>query len=138
MSRFTIEKVSLVCAVSLNIHNDSCPICRNQLIDKCSECANDETKINTECKSAVGVCNHGYHLHCINTWLKNKKICPLDNQRWEFLKHFNCSTKKYDNTNMIQTISNETDNNVVVAEPVIVPNNILLSDSDDNTTDFDE
>jgi len=87
MARFTIEKISLVASLSLNIHNDMCPICRNQITDKCLECSNDESKANIECKSAVGTCNHGYHYHCITTWLKNKKTCPLDNQRWEFQKH---------------------------------------------------
>ena len=87
MPRFTIDSISLISASSLNIHNDCCPICRNQLNEKCLECVNETPSNKSECNTSVGVCNHGYHTHCITTWLRNKKTCPLDNQRWEAQKH---------------------------------------------------
>lgn len=80
---FTLYYANLISVSELNIHNDSCPICRSLLTEKCLEC-NDGN--NDKCTSVLGVCNHGYHLHCIKTWLKNKTVCPLDNQKWEFKK----------------------------------------------------
>lgn len=110
---FTFESASLISSSLLNIHNDNCPICRCQLTEKCLEC-NDT---NVECKSVLGICNHGYHLHCINTWLKTKKACPLDNQTWGFQihghKHVNCKHKydKYKKYNMINNVINNNPNN---------------------------
>jgi RING-box protein 1 len=100
---FTISSASIVSASLLNIHNDVCPICRLSLEDKCIECMNDnkssqlsgpntDEPSKNECKSVLGICNHGYHLHCINTWIKTKNICPLDNTKWEFQKH-SCKCK---------------------------------------------
>ena len=36
------------------------------------------------CPIAWGKCKHSYHLHCIEKWLKTKKVCPLDNGRWQY------------------------------------------------------
>ena len=89
MNRFTINNVNFVVSSQLAIHNDTCPICRFNLTDKCYKCSSVE---NSNCTSVLGVCNHGYHLHCIEDWLKTKKVCPLDNQPWNYLKH-NCNVK---------------------------------------------
>jgi len=104
MSRFTVEKVCIVASTYLNIHNDICPICKNALTELCSDCIDDKNKNN--CETSVGICNHGFHTHCIKTWLLNKRTCPLDNQRWEF-KKFNKSNSKYNSRN---TISSDDDN----------------------------
>ena len=104
MSRFTVEKVCIVASTYLNIHNDICPICKNALTELCSDCIDDRNKNN--CETSVGICNHGFHTHCIKTWLLNKRTCPLDNQRWEF-KKFNKSNSKYNSRN---TISSDDDN----------------------------
>lgn len=85
MALFTIHSANLIAHSFLDIHNDTCPICRNQIVEKCLECSNKLEEI--ECKSVLGTCNHGYHLHCIQTWLQTKNVCPLDNQKWEYLKH---------------------------------------------------
>ena len=62
----------------INTKNDTCPICRNNLLDKCITC-----QINLEkCKSVIGCCGHGYHQCCINTWCKTRIFCPLDNEEW--------------------------------------------------------
>lgn len=87
MALFTIQSANLIASSCLNIHNDICPICRCQITDKCLECTNKSNIEDIECNSVLGVCNHGYHLHCIQTWLQTKNVCPLDNQRWEYLKH---------------------------------------------------
>ncbi len=82
MTRFNISSVNFVLTSQLSIHNDTCPICRLNLNEKCYKCINE----NNNCNSVLGVCNHGYHLHCIEEWLKTKKVCPLDNQPWNYMK----------------------------------------------------
>lgn len=88
----SIESAKIIAHSSLNIHNDSCPICKNDLSVKCIECAHDTQ--NIECISVIGTCSHGFHLHCIKSWLKTKNRCPLDNGSWEFQKHNHCAHEK--------------------------------------------
>ena len=95
----SISSANIVINPVLNIHNETCPICRYSLMEKCLECDNDES---TNCISVIGTCGHGYHFHCISTWLKTKTICPLDNSKWEFKKHSeicNCIKKQTINVN---------------------------------------
>lgn len=96
---FTFDSANLISSSTLNIHNDNCPICRNQLTEPCLDCNSNGVEDNHDsiCKSVLGICNHGYHLHCIQTWLKNKIVCPLDNQKWCYQKHENtyCKNKFY-------------------------------------------
>jgi RING-box protein 1 len=65
----------------INIKNDQCPICRNNLLDKCIECQVN-IKESKECKSVLGCCGHGYHVCCIDKWCKTRDVCPLDNEEW--------------------------------------------------------
>ena len=112
MSKFSIDSISLIASSVLNIHNENCPICKNSLLDSCFDCELDTSNISDKknCGTSVGTCNHGYHLHCINTWLKNRKSCPLDNQRWEFLKHPNL-------LNMTRDIDNKSFNTIITNPP---------------------
>ena len=82
---FTINSAHIITQSYLDVHNDSCPICRISLSEKCVECSNNPD--SGDCKSVIGVCNHAYHYHCISVWLKTKKVCPLDNTQWKFLKN---------------------------------------------------
>lgn len=82
----------------IDIKNDNCAICRNNLLDKCITCEKyngptdccgiGKIKCNKcvsniiECKSIVGCCGHGYHECCINKWCKTRETCPLDNEEW--------------------------------------------------------
>ena len=47
------------------------PICKNSLLDSCFDCELDTSNKSDKkkCGTSVGTCNHGYHLHCINTWI---------------------------------------------------------------------
>ncbi|KAG7794312.1 hypothetical protein KL929_005066 [Ogataea haglerorum] len=62
---------------------------RNHLMEPCIDCgnnpnfgANSRTATHTKCPRAVGVCNHSFHLHCIDTWIQKRNSCPLDNSDW--------------------------------------------------------
>jgi RING-box protein 1 len=105
MSRFNITKISVVASSYLNIHNDVCPICKNTLTEPCLDCSvqNKQT-----CNTSIGICNHGFHTHCINTWLENRRTCPLDNQNWGFQK-FNKNKN-----NSLNDADSDDDNSPVV------------------------
>jgi len=78
---FKFKSFSLRGSWNLNVINEECPICRNNVLEQCSDCNNDQ---NIECISVIGKCSHVYHLHCIDKWLKKNNSCPLDNSKWEF------------------------------------------------------
>lgn len=67
---------------------ETCAICRNHLMEPCIECQ-PNTLNNTSsepCIAAWGTCNHAFHLHCIQRWLKSRPVCPLDNKDWTYQK----------------------------------------------------
>jgi RING-box protein 1 len=66
---------------------DSCSICKNPLREACIKCqADQETFDQNKCKKVVGKCNHCYHEHCIEGWVKKQNTCPLDNSDWEVFR----------------------------------------------------
>jgi len=73
----TIDTININCNYKLNLNCDTCVICRNLLTDKCCEC--NEKSNNINCYSVYGKCEHVYHFHCITTWQKTKKNCPICN-----------------------------------------------------------
>jgi len=77
-----IKKINIVGYWNWDIHNDTCPICRNNIY----ECIDCENKTNETIDSVIGVCGHAYHFDCISTWLKTRQVCPLCNAKWEYLK----------------------------------------------------
>jgi hypothetical protein len=110
MELFTVDSVNIMTQSYLDIHNETCPICRCNVIDKCLECLNLNEE--AECKSVLGECNHAYHIHCIQTWLKTKKVCPLDNKTWVFMKHCNNTKCK----KVIVKNKSNTSNNINISE----------------------
>lgn len=67
---------------------ETCAICRNHLMEPCIDCQpNTMSQSNNECITAWGACNHAFHMHCINRWLKTRNVCPLDNSTWTLQKY---------------------------------------------------
>ena len=86
----------------------SCAICQEDLAEDCDACAANDTgtydhpptmrtacilsfvtttdkflgHVNP-CATATGVCGHTFHAHCMDRWVKTKRVCPLDQQAWE-------------------------------------------------------
>ncbi|CAI4050915.1 hypothetical protein N7582_005070 [Saccharomyces uvarum] len=85
--RFEIKKWTAVAFWSWDIAVDNCAICRNHIMEPCIECQPKAmTDTDNECVAAWGVCNHAFHLHCINKWIKTRDACPLDNQPWQLAR----------------------------------------------------
>ncbi|CAD8063184.1 unnamed protein product [Paramecium sonneborni] len=63
-----------------NIKDDRCAIDRQSLFGQCLEC--EANQVQDECKIVQGLCNHGFHKHCIDRWLKQSNTCPLCNKEW--------------------------------------------------------
>ncbi|EPY23909.1 RING-box protein 1 [Strigomonas culicis] len=59
-----------------------CSICRNEVEGPCVECQSSASQTTSECPVSWGECGHSFHAHCIQRWLKTRKVCPLDNQPW--------------------------------------------------------
>jgi len=123
---FKFKSISLRGSWNLNVINDECPICRNNVLDQCSDCNNDKT---LECISVMGECSHVYHLHCINKWLKKNHSCPLDNSRWEFKRPSQyCEMSNYridPSGNIINndSIHNNFINNINIINTIDIINN---------------
>merc|ERR1712080_286770 len=88
--RFEVKKWTAVAFWLWDIVVETCAICRNHLMEPCIECQpNTLVNGNDDCIAAWGVCNHAFHLHCIQRWLKSRHVCPLDNREWTYQKFGN-------------------------------------------------
>jgi len=87
--KLKINHISFLGNSKLNILSDICAICRENVCDKCTKCANEKSPSN-QCFSVMGVCNHGYHQCCIQGWTNGlssvSQKCPMCNQKWELKK----------------------------------------------------
>jgi hypothetical protein len=100
-------------------------------MEKCLDCGNIDN--SHDCISILGVCGHGYHLHCISTWLKTKEMCPLDNTRWVYKKHeknCNCNKKKFMKTNDKNIEVNDTE--IDINTPSISSENEDIEESEES------
>ena len=79
--RFEVKKWTAVAFWSWDQSNETCAICRNHLMEPCIDCA-ATGKDTSNCPRAVGMCNHSFHLHCIDTWIKTRNSWPLDSSDW--------------------------------------------------------
>lgn len=62
---------------------DTCAICQEDLAGDCDACAANDTGHVTAYTVVTGKCEHTYHAHCVDRWVKTRSICPLDHQEWE-------------------------------------------------------
>ncbi|CAG2165055.1 unnamed protein product [Oppiella nova] len=88
---FIVKRCHMVAQWGWDVVVDNCAICRNNIMEFCIECqaqcGSGGDPGAESCTVAQGVCNHGFHFHCINRWLKTRAVCPLDNTEWEFQKY---------------------------------------------------
>ena len=63
---------------------ENCAICLNSLSERCIDCTVDVAAVQ-DCTQVWGVCNHQYHAHCINKFLRSKALpkCPLCQGDWD-------------------------------------------------------
>ena len=64
---------------------DICVICRNDLVKPCIMCEVKDVDKKSDpiiCPVIRGRCGHQYHTSCIDKWLINRIVCPLDNKVW--------------------------------------------------------
>ena len=67
--------------------SESCGICRNPLREACISCQANQEKFDlNKCQKVVGKCNHCFHNHCIEEWVKKQNNCPLDFSEWMPMK----------------------------------------------------
>lgn len=61
-----------------------CTLCKNKLTQLCIYCCDGSSKNNDGCKVVKGECGHGFHRHCMDSWIKsNSQICPTDRFIWK-------------------------------------------------------
>lgn len=80
---FEVKKWNAVAFWSWEIELDVCAICRNSLYEPSIEhqaAGLDDVSI------AWGVCNHCFHLECIQRWLRQRNVCPMCGTEWEYQK----------------------------------------------------
>ena len=81
-STITINYINFIGSNSIDV---KCPICLENITDKCNKCNNHNDKT---CYSVIGVCNHMFHYCCIPT---TSNVCSLCNKKWELKRRPNLS-----------------------------------------------
>ena len=83
---FEVKKWNAVALWAWDIDIDVCAICKALIHEPCINCQANQTP-NEECVISWGTCNHPFHFHCINRWLKTRSVCPLDNKEWDYARY---------------------------------------------------
>jgi RING-box protein 1 len=81
--KYKVLKWNAIAQWNFDNISDTCGICKNKITESCINCqANQEKFESNSCKKVVGKCNHSFHCHCIDEWIKKKNLCPLDFSEW--------------------------------------------------------
>ena len=109
MTSISINHIIMPAKSSINVLSDICAICRENIADKCVKCLTNN--LNNLCYSVLGVCNHAYHLCCINGRNKDYSFqqCPMCNKKWELKKRHTQKNNLVDK-NKSSTITNTSIN----------------------------
>lgn len=78
---FEIKEIEGIAFWRWDLKTDTCAICTNEIMEPCIQCNTSENNIKS-CTFITGICNHTYHLHCIETWIARRNVCPLCNREW--------------------------------------------------------
>ena len=63
---------------------ETCAICKNPINEACITCQGDqENNENKKCPKTIGICNHAFHSHCIDSWIKKQNNCPTCFKDWQ-------------------------------------------------------
>lgn len=131
-TQITVNHITFRAKSTLNILSDICAICRENVCDKCIKCSQDyaDHKIENQCYSVIGVCNHAFHYCCIQKYVASlssvSRKCPLCNQKWELKK------RSFINKELKTPPKKITDNNLTL-QPTVNPGAVInYYVSDDN------
>lgn len=86
--RFQLKKWNAVALWAWDIEVENCAICKGQIYEPCIQCQSDQ-RDDDQCTVAWGHCNHAFHFHCIQKWVKSTPRCPLCNKEWDWAKYGN-------------------------------------------------
>ncbi len=67
-SKICLTKNDNLKIINFEKNNTDCVICLHKFF------LNDEIKL-------IRQCNHAFHKHCLNGWLKYNHICPIDKNK---------------------------------------------------------
>merc|ERR1711934_332060 len=76
-----LKKVQMVAMWSFAGDTENCGICKQSNHGVCINCEIEE-KGTDQCDIAIGECNHAFHWHCIEPWLRKKTSCPICGSEW--------------------------------------------------------
>ena len=82
--KITINHLNIIAVRKLEL--DSCAICYQDILKKCSTCESENK--NIKCYSVIGECSHVYHYCCIMSWINTQMhaLCPMCKQQWNLKK----------------------------------------------------
>lgn len=77
MTKIIVKKIKIINGWLWNVKERQCVICQQDFEMMCVNC-----KHPIDCKPCIGKCGHIYHLHCIEEWTTNNKVCPYCRKDW--------------------------------------------------------
>jgi len=100
--KLTLTSMRVVTTWEYDVDNSECTLCHRDLMVPIPV---TNTNINTQTKNShpryendvsVGTCHHGYHVSCINSWVKSgNNCCPKCKTPWKTDKNVSSSVYVY-------------------------------------------